>query len=280
MEFMLTQCPVSSQSPSFTFPGSGSGASNGCSGPAVSPDSPRFARHPGSLGAVCEVTEDDPSGRFPDLLDTVEAVLRPDASDSEENKASRAENVYVALDDKVGWVSRKRRDVMPDERPTSADRVTTLEKALTGFADRDSDSVVTPSVGLSFDSINEAYEFYNLYSWECGFGVRYAKSRMNVKGAKCMQEFICCCSGKPKEANSKSTWCQCQAMIRLLRTNDEGWYINEFRVENVPFTKRCLRTLCGKLSREQADDDVRKTMAIFFRNESTRQRVHIQHSGR
>ncbi|XP_037436708.1 putative protein FAR1-RELATED SEQUENCE 10 isoform X3 [Triticum dicoccoides] len=319
---------------SFTFPGSGSGASNGCSGPAVSPDSPRFARHPGSLGAVCEVTEDDPSGRFPDLLDTVEAVLRPDASDSEENKASRAENVYVALDDKVGWVSRKRRDVMPDERPTSADRVTTLEKALTGFADRDSDSVVTPSVGLSFDSINEAYEFYNLYSWECGFGVRYAKSRMNVKGAKCMQEFICCCSGKPKEANSKSTWCQCQAMIRLLRTNDEGWYINEFRskhnhpmlntcaeklhfpshrhidkytrelvsqlrqnnvnlskvysiiatffgrVENVPFTKRCLRTLCGKLSREQADDDVRKTMAIFFRNESTRQRVHIQHSGR
>ena len=35
------------------------------------------------------------------------------------------------------------------------------------------------------------------------------------------------------------------------------------RVENVPFTKRCLRTLCGKLSREQADDDVQKTMAIF-----------------
>uniref|UniRef100_A0A8R7QK94 Protein FAR1-RELATED SEQUENCE n=1 Tax=Triticum urartu TaxID=4572 RepID=A0A8R7QK94_TRIUA len=49
--------------------------------------------------------------------------------------------------------------------------------------------------------------------------------------------------GKPKEANSKSTRCQCQAMIRLLRTDDEGWYINEFR--------------------EQADDDVRKTMAIF-----------------
>uniref|UniRef100_A0A8R7QKU7 Protein FAR1-RELATED SEQUENCE n=1 Tax=Triticum urartu TaxID=4572 RepID=A0A8R7QKU7_TRIUA len=96
--------------------------------------------------------------------------------------------------------------------------------------------------------------------------------------------------GKPKEANSKSTRCQCQAMIRLLRTDDEGWHIDKYtrelvsqlrqnnvnlskvysiiatffgRVENVPFTKRCLRTLCGKLSREQADDDVRKTMAIF-----------------
>lgn len=35
------------------------------------------------------------------------------------------------------------------------------------------------------------------------------------------------------------------------------------RIENVPFTKRCLRTLCGKLSREQADEDVKKTMDIF-----------------
>ncbi|XP_044437003.1 protein FAR1-RELATED SEQUENCE 7 [Triticum aestivum] len=98
------------------------------------------------------------------------------------------------MDDRVGWVSRKRRDVMPDERSTSADRVTALEKALTGFADRHSETVVTPSVVLTFDSINEAYEFYNLYSWETGFGVRYAKSRSNVKGTKCMQEFVCCCS--------------------------------------------------------------------------------------
>uniref|UniRef100_A0A453TCE7 Protein FAR1-RELATED SEQUENCE n=1 Tax=Aegilops tauschii subsp. strangulata TaxID=200361 RepID=A0A453TCE7_AEGTS len=234
-----------------------------------------------------------------------------------EKKSTRAENIYVTMDDKVGWVSRKRRDVMPDERSTSADRVIALEKALTGFADNHSETVVIPSVGLTFDSINEAYEFYNLYSWETGFGVRYAKSRSNVKGTKCMQEFVCCYSGKPKEANSKSSRCQCQAMIRLLRTDDEGWYINEFRsnhnhhmlntcaeklrfpshrhidkytrelvsqlrqnnvnvskvysiiatffgrVENVPFTKRCLRTLCGKLSREQADDDVRNTMAIF-----------------
>uniref|UniRef100_A0A453GSR6 MULE transposase domain-containing protein n=1 Tax=Aegilops tauschii subsp. strangulata TaxID=200361 RepID=A0A453GSR6_AEGTS len=35
------------------------------------------------------------------------------------------------------------------------------------------------------------------------------------------------------------------------------------RMENAPFTKRCLRTFCGKLSKEQADDDVRKTMDAF-----------------
>ena len=34
-------------------------------------------------------------------------------------------------------------------------------------------------------------------------------------------------------------------------------------MSNVPFTKRVLRGLCGKISREQADDDVRKTMDAF-----------------
>lgn len=34
-------------------------------------------------------------------------------------------------------------------------------------------------------------------------------------------------------------------------------------MENVPFTKRALRNLCGKISREQAEDDVRKKMVVF-----------------
>lgn len=35
------------------------------------------------------------------------------------------------------------------------------------------------------------------------------------------------------------------------------------RMENVPFTKRALHNLCDKFSREQAEDDVRKTMEVF-----------------
>ncbi|XP_037474908.1 protein FAR1-RELATED SEQUENCE 5-like [Triticum dicoccoides] len=34
-------------------------------------------------------------------------------------------------------------------------------------------------------------------------------------------------------------------------------------VEKVPFTKRTLRNICGKISREQAEDDVRKTLQAF-----------------
>jgi hypothetical protein len=33
--------------------------------------------------------------------------------------------------------------------------------------------------------------------------------------------------------------------------------------ENVLFTKRSLKTLCGKLNREQSDDDIRKTIDVF-----------------
>jgi hypothetical protein len=34
-------------------------------------------------------------------------------------------------------------------------------------------------------------------------------------------------------------------------------------VERVPFTKRSLKALCGKLSKEQSDDDVQKTVDVF-----------------
>ncbi|XP_044946736.1 protein FAR1-RELATED SEQUENCE 5-like isoform X2 [Hordeum vulgare subsp. vulgare] len=178
-------------------------------------------------------------------------------------------------------------------------------------------SVITPTTGTSFDSVGEAYDFYNLYSWEKGFGIRYGKSRLNVERTKCMQEIVCGCSGKAGVENTRSCRCECPALIRLLRAEDNGWYIAEHRdthnhslspnygetmhwpshkhkdvytrdlvkklrennvnlakvysiiggffgsMENVPFTKRSLRTLCGQINRDHAEDDVRKTMDVF-----------------
>ncbi|KAM0836997.1 hypothetical protein ACQ4PT_061956 [Festuca glaucescens] len=214
-------------------------------------------------------------------------------------------------------MTRHRHGAMLDERAASAERISALESAFHGFAKRKSNEVLSPIIGLSFDSMGEAYDYYNLYSWECGFGIRYGKSRLNVKGSKCMQELLCNCSGRPKKLNNTSCHSECAAMIRLLRTDGDGWYICEFRsthnhqmlhtcahklhfsshrhidkytrelvlqlrennvnlskvyniigtffgrIENVPFTKRYLRTLCGKISRDQADEDVKKTMDIF-----------------
>jgi hypothetical protein len=57
-----------------------------------------------------------------------------------------------------------------------------------------SEGVIDPGLGTTFDSLGEAYDFYNLYSWQHGFGIRYGKSRLNVERAKCMQEIVSRCS--------------------------------------------------------------------------------------
>ncbi|KAM0858945.1 hypothetical protein ACQ4PT_047538 [Festuca glaucescens] len=82
----------------------------------------------------------------------------------------------------------------PPKRALNSARVTALERTLRDFPARPNGKVIVPEVGVTFDSIGEAYDFYNLYSWERGFGVRYGKSRLNVERVKCMQEIVCGCS--------------------------------------------------------------------------------------
>ncbi|KQK17192.1 hypothetical protein BRADI_1g32951v3 [Brachypodium distachyon] len=216
-----------------------------------------------------------------------------------------------------GWTCRVRIGVAPDEREINPERISALENSIKNYAERKSNTVVNPMVGTSFDSLEDAYDFYNLYSWEVGFGIRYAKCRLNVHRKKCMQEIVCGCAGKPLHENSRSARCGCPALIRLLRSEDKGWYICEHRdqhnhelsktcgeklhwqshrhmdrytkqlvkqlwenninlgkvysiigsffgsMDRIPFTKRSLKTLCGKISREQSDNDAAKTLDVF-----------------
>ncbi|XP_047077061.1 uncharacterized protein LOC124687310 isoform X2 [Lolium rigidum] len=116
------------------------------------------------------------------------------------------------------------------ERTPCPNWIGALEKTIRSYAETRGDHVVEPTLGLTFDSLGEAYDFYNLYSWEHGFGVRYGKSRLNPERTKTMQEIACGCSGKPVKENSRSCRCECAAMIRLLRTKDNGKK-SEFRAE-------------------------------------------------
>ena len=71
------------------------------------------------------------------------------------------------------------------------------------FADRTTPYIIKRAVGMEFDDSDEAYEYYNLYSWECGFGIRWGKKRWseNKKARKLHgdkpyrlgQEFYCSC---------------------------------------------------------------------------------------
>ncbi|KAG2600519.1 hypothetical protein PVAP13_5KG532621 [Panicum virgatum] len=196
------------------------------------------------------------------------------------------------------------------------------------FAEHTSGYVIYPSVGTEFDSCDEAYEYYNLYSWECGFGIRWGKKRWSknrrknngpeAKPYQLSQDFYCSCRGKPDgNVKTSSSKTGCKAMLRVHRTSDDGWIVVEHisehnhplsetcgeqkhwpshhhldkytrdlvrmlrennigitklytilgnffgSMQNVPATKRCLKTLCQKINREQAEDDIKKTMDLI-----------------
>ncbi|XP_037460240.1 uncharacterized protein LOC119331168 [Triticum dicoccoides] len=144
-----------------------------------------------------------------------------------------------------GWTRRVRVGKAPEEREMNPNRISALELSVRAYTEKRDGPVVYPSIGTSFDSLDEAYEFYNLYSWECGFGVRLAKSRLNVERKRCMQEIVCACAGKPLRENSRSARCGCNAMIRLLRSNDKGWYIAEHKDDH----NHPLSLMCGQKCR-------------------------------
>ena len=89
---------------------------------------------------------------------------------------------------------RVRIGATPLERTICSDRMGALEKSIRDYAENPNETVIKPELGTSFDSLGEAYDFYNLYSWENGFGIRYGKSRLNVTRTKCMQEIVCGCA--------------------------------------------------------------------------------------
>jgi hypothetical protein len=83
------------------------------------------------------------------------------------------------------------------ERTPCASRMGALEKTIRSYPKNRGQHVVEPAMGMTFDSLGEAYDFYNLYSWEHRFGIRYGKSRLNPEKTKTMQEIVCGCSVSP-----------------------------------------------------------------------------------
>ncbi|XP_045090436.1 uncharacterized protein [Aegilops tauschii subsp. strangulata] len=69
-----------------------------------------------------------------------------------------------------------------------------LELTIRSYAEKKTETVIVPAMGGSFDTLGEAYDYYNLYSWEVGLGIRYGKKPLNVERTKCMQEIVCGCS--------------------------------------------------------------------------------------
>lgn len=67
-----------------------------------------------------------------------------------------------------------------------------LLKAFRNVPKRNTEHIFEPVIVMVFDSKEEAYQFYNLYSWEVGFGVRFgSSSESKVTRYRTMQKIVC-----------------------------------------------------------------------------------------
>ena len=114
----------------------------------------------------------------------------------------------------VQFFLRPRVGQLADEQEETTLNPTALEKALRSFAARKNGLVVQPTVGTHFDSMAEALEFYNLYSWQIGFGTQYDRSHRNNEKTKTIQDIVCVC------AVSSCTLMKLYLLIQLCQFSD------------------------------------------------------------
>lgn len=88
-----------------------------------------------------------------------------------------------------------------------------MEKALRESSGRGDGYIFLPHEGQVFQTVKEAYEFFNMYSWEVGFGVRHGRSRVNCSGVRTRQDIICSCEGRDKGDMSRSAKVLCNLTL-------------------------------------------------------------------
>jgi zinc finger SWIM domain-containing protein 3 len=92
-------------------------------------------------------------------------------------------------------------------------------------------------VGLEFNSFDEAYDFYNLYAKEQGFGIRVSNSWFRSKKKERYRAKLSCSSAgfkKKSEANNPrpETRTGCPAMIVIRLVDSKRWRIVEVELEH------------------------------------------------
>ena len=78
-------------------------------------------------------------------------------------------------------LSRNTKSSGPDCRPPVPNRPSALQSAVMRFAEHKSEQVMNIQIGTEFDNLDEGYDYYNVYSWEIGFGIRWGRKKWSAK---------------------------------------------------------------------------------------------------
>ncbi|TXG62186.1 hypothetical protein EZV62_013549 [Acer yangbiense] len=108
-----------------------------------------------------------------------------------------------------------------------------------------------PTVGLEFDSFEEAYDFYNVYAKEQGFGIRVGNSWFRSKRKERYRAKLSCSSAgfkKKSEANNPrpETRTGCPAMIVIRLVESKRWRIVEVELEHNHPGYETIKSLLNK----------------------------------
>ncbi|CAM0946453.1 unnamed protein product [Alopecurus aequalis] len=279
------------------------------------------ANHPSDeqCAAACEeMAEETREHAQPPSESQYAAACHQMAEEMREAAAAPPRKMFMRTENSL-YIKRKRTAKgveLPTGRPPS--EVGAIETALRASVTKKTTEIFYPTKGMVFDSVEEAHQFYNLYSWEVGFGVRYGRSNNNKgNNYRSMQQIECANAGKDTRCKYQSQRSGCEASMKLLRTEDHGWYVSQLiaghnhplseccgekrqwkshrtidgytkdmikylrennvslskvhcilgslygGVQELPFTKRSIRTICAQIARDQMDDDVKKTLEVF-----------------
>ncbi|XP_051147688.1 protein FAR1-RELATED SEQUENCE 8-like isoform X2 [Andrographis paniculata] len=101
----------------------------------------------------------------------------------------------------------------------------------------DAQSYPLPAVGMEFESYDDAYNYYNCYAKELGFGIRVKSSWTKRNSKEKRGAVLCCnCEGfktmKETSTRRKETRTGCLAMIRLRLVEMNRWRLDEVKLEH------------------------------------------------
>ncbi|CAM0945809.1 unnamed protein product [Alopecurus aequalis] len=156
---------------------------------------------------------------------------------------------------------------LADEMPTGTRLPATwnygaVERALRESRTRGERCIFLPQESQVFQSVEEAFEFFNMYSWEAGFGIRYGRSRVNCSGVRTRQDVVCSCEGKDRAESSRSARCGCPCTLSLLRADDDSWFVKK----NCPTHNRAMSVSCGEKRRWPSHSRIDGSMRELVRH--------------
>ncbi|KAM0841051.1 hypothetical protein ACQ4PT_059269 [Festuca glaucescens] len=105
-----------------------------------------------------------------------------------------------------------------------------IEESMRKYCEDKQTVMFEPELGMEFSSTEEAFQFYNMYSWVSGFSIRLGDNYTTKSKQRTMQEYLCQRQGNGDETKNSTTRCGCKAMMRVA-TNESSnfkWAFEEF----------------------------------------------------